>query len=259
MGHNHIDPLPRSKQWTEVVRLVSAGAEAPQVATATLEAAGNALLPVAGDAAVVEAVWVLARLPMAAQEDDFAAALRRVGLDVSDSPGLTELAAAAAERVDIAGTARPSDLGEMAQAALFETLYTQVGGRIENLFGTDPADVRRAFAETATVKQFGHLAVDFFARLTGKCLGFFVSRFLANEVGDGKRFQTLDQQAAFADALSAHARLVAGGVETFAGKWFSKQNWETDGSVSRDQAGGFLAHAAEKLVAGLGLGEPVRA
>ena len=75
-----------------------------------------------------------------------------------------------------------------------ETMVKIIGTQTQSLFGTTPEDVKNAFSKIATNKQFGLLARDFFARLTNKCLNYFVSRAVHHHVGEGRRFRTLAQQ-----------------------------------------------------------------
>ncbi|CEF48208.1 unnamed protein product [uncultured bacterium] len=249
MGHVRTGPLPRTRKWVRVVGLVTGGAGAPQVATATLNAADQAFARAANDVGVVEAVWLLMQLPLAARSDDFAAALHGCGLDVSDSPGLLEVVGATADAIDarMPNCKGRTDLGEMAQTAATETLTRVVGGRLNGLFGTGPQEVRAEFARLATPKQFGILARDFFAGFVNKCLGYHLSKALPEQVGEGKRFRTLAQHAEFTRALDQHCREAAVRVEEYAGDWFSKHNWQTGGQISRADVAAFTAYAMTKL------------
>lgn len=102
-----------------MVEFIAGGAGASQLATATINAVERGLRAAADDAGVLESLWLLVRIPLAARAPDFAAALRGCGLAVADSPGLTDIAVALSAAVDAAlpnGRGR-TDLGEMAQAA----------------------------------------------------------------------------------------------------------------------------------------------
>jgi hypothetical protein len=252
VGHVHIENLPRTKSWRAVVKGIRDGDDAPTVAAAVVKAARGVLLPFATDPGVVEATWHLIRLPLAAQDDDFPDALRRLGLDVRGPATLMGVLAAVSDALDRATRpAARTDLGEMAQTALVETLADRFGVRSAGLFDPAPGDLHAALAATATAKQFGLLAAAFFARLVRKALDFFLSRVLVNQVGAARRFRTLAAQAAFADALRVYAGEVAAGVAEFAGGWFKKWDHATGGRIAHDEAGAFLAHAAHKLTWGL--------
>jgi hypothetical protein len=253
MGHVLMGPLPRTKKWIRVVELIHAGAGAAEVATATTAAAERWFEKAANDPGVVESVWLLMRLPLAARTDDFAEALLACGVRVSGEPGLVEIVGAATTAIDAAmpGNRGRTDLGEMAQMAAAETLTAVVGGRLAGLFGAAPEDVQREFARLGTAKQFGVFARDFFARFTGRVLGFFLSKTLPDQVGDGKRFRTLAHQAAFTRALETHCREAAGILEAYAGDWLMKNNFEAEGQITRGMAAAFTGYAMTKMTAEL--------
>jgi hypothetical protein len=253
MGHIRLGELPRKRKWVQVVELIAGGASAAQIANATINAAEKGLGLAAQDSGVVETIWLLSQLPLAARSENFPASLRDCGLSVSDAPGLMEIVAAVTDAVDakMPNCKGRTDLGEMAQMAAAETLTEVIGVRTKGLFGTTPDDVRQAFSKLATVKQFGVFAKDFFARFTNKCVSYFLSRALSNQVGEGRRFTTLAEQAQFAKAMDTHCREASRIVEGFSGGWFSKKNWETGGDVSRQDIAAFTGYAMTKLVAEL--------
>jgi hypothetical protein len=249
MGHIRLGALPRTRKWGQVVGLIEGGAGTAQVANATIIAAENALAFAAKDHGVVETVWLLTQLPLAARSDDFVQGLRDRGLAVSDSPGLMEIVGAVTETIDarMPNCKGRTDLGEMAQMAAVETLTEVIGQRTKSFFGTTTDDVRDAFSKLATNKQFSSFAKDFFARFTNKCMSYFLSRALAHHVGEGQRFTTLAQQADFTRALETHCKEAAQIVEEYSGGWFSKKNWETGGKISRQDIAGFTSYAMTKL------------
>jgi hypothetical protein len=204
----------------------------------------------AKDDGVVETIWLLTKLPLAARSEDFAQALRDCGLSVSDAPGLMEIVGAVADAIDarMPNCKGRTDLGEMAQMAAAETLTEVIGQRTKSLFGTTPDDVQQAFSKLATNKQFSIFAKDFFARFTDKCMNYFLSRALSHHVGEGQRFTTLSQQAEFTKALESHCREAARIVEEYSGGWVSKKNWETGGAITREDIAAFTGYAMKKLV-----------
>lgn len=249
MGHIRIGPLPTTRKWNKIVGMIADGAGAAQLATATVNAAASGLKAAVNDGSVVEAVWLLVRIPLAARSPDFASTLRTCGVDVSDDPGLIDVAVGYSMAVDARlpnGSGR-TDLGEMAQTAGVETINGAVGPRAQSLWGSGPDDVRRAFAALATAKQFGLFARQFFARFVFKCLNYFLSKALPNHIGEGKRFRTVAEQGRFTDALRTHCQEAAVRVEEFAGDWFSLHRFQTAGDITREETQGFLGHAMEKL------------
>jgi hypothetical protein len=253
MGHIRLGDLPRTRKWSQVVGLIEGGAGTAQIATATINAAEKAFGIAAKDKGVVETIWLLTKLPRAARSEDFAQALRDCGLSVNDSPDLMGIVGAVADAIDarMPNCKGRSDIGEMAQMAAAETLTEVIGARTKSLFGITPDDVRQAFSQLATNKQFSIFAKDFFARFTHKCMNSFLSRALSHHVGEGQRFTTLSQQGEFTKALETHCREAARIVEEFSGGWFSKKNWETGGAISREDIAAFTGYAMAKLVSEL--------
>lgn len=252
MGHTKLGPLPRTRKWRQVVAFIEGGAGTSQIANATIAAAEQGLAFASNDKGLVEAIWLLTQLPLAAQKENFAGALREVGLDVSDSPGLMGIVGAISDAIDtrLANNGGRTDLGEMAQMAAAETITQVIGSRTQNIFGTTPEDIQSAFSELATNKQFSIFSKEFFSRLTNKYIGYFLSRELSDHVGEGKRFATLAQQSEFTKALDTHCREAAKIVENFSGGWFSKTNWK-EGGISRKKAAGFAHVAMKKLISEL--------
>lgn len=252
MGHVRLGKLPRTRKWQQVVALIEGGAGAAQLANATITAAEKDLNLAAEDKGLVETVWLLTQIPLAARHQDFSAALRDAGLNVSDSPGLMEIVGAISEAIDkrLFNNGGRTDLGEMAQMAASETISGVIGGRLPGLFAPTADDVRRQFASLATNKQFSFFAKEFFARLTNKCLNHYLSRAVSHHVGEGRRFATLAQQSEFTKALGTHCREAARIVEEFSGGWFSKTNWEQKG-IPRESAAGFAHVAMKKIVSEL--------
>src|SRR5262245_28699713 len=117
MGHIQLGALPRTRKWEQVVGLIRGGAGTAQVANATITAAEQGLARAAQDRGVVETVWLLTHLPLAARSGDFATALRECGLAVSAAPGLMEITAAVTQTIDakMPNCKGRTDLGEMAQ------------------------------------------------------------------------------------------------------------------------------------------------
>jgi hypothetical protein len=242
-------PLPRTKKWVRVVSLISGGAGAGQVAIATMDAAEKSLRSAADDFGLIESLFLLMQLPMAARSDDFAGSLRAYGIEVSDDPGLLEIVGAVSDAIDgkMPNCRGRTDLGEMAQSVTAESLTRVLGERLAGLFGRGADEVRAEFARLATPKQFGTLARDFFTGFINKTLGYYLCKALPTQVGERCRFHTLARQGEFTAALVTHCREAAAIVETYAGDWFSKHNFESDGRISRDDVAGFTGHAMTKL------------
>jgi len=256
MGHIRLGTLPRTRQWIEVLDLIGGGAGTPDVAAATMEASQRGLLSAAKDPGLIYTVWLLTQVPLAARSTDFAARLRKLGLDVPDSPGLLEVVGAFTGAVDghLRRTGGRTDLGEMAQMAASEALAALGTPANASLFATTAPDTQEAIKGLSTTKQFSTLAREFFTRLSRKYLTYFLSRELSNYVGGDGRFLNIDSHAEFNKGLDLHCRQASRIIEEFSGGWFSKTHFE--GGITRAKAAGFVHIALKKLRAELAKGEP---
>jgi hypothetical protein len=248
VGHVRLGVLPTSLKWRQVVEQLRLGADVADVAASAADAAEKHLASASRDRAFLHAFWLLTQIPLAARGPAFVQDLRRLGLEVPDQPGLMDVAAAFSEAVD--GYTRQlggrTDLGEMAQMAAVEGLTAVVGPLLPSLFGPTPQEVQRAFGRFSGGDRFSALAREFFARLTQRCLNYYLSRELANHIGLGARFSDDRARSQFDDALDQHCREASRIVEAFAGGWYGKNVYQRDG-LTPDSIRKFAPVAFKKI------------
>jgi hypothetical protein len=206
MGHQRLGTLPRSKHWNQVIELITGGNSISEVAAAASTAAEQSMIEASRDAAVRYSLWLLAKIPLAAREDDFCSALRELRLEVPKEPLLVDIVCGFIHAVDdhVASGGTRTDYGEIAELSAAEALYVVGGREVHELFGTSPESTKKALAGFATVKQFAVLSRDFFARLTQRHLNYYLSRVLSQHVGPKRRFPSLREHRAFEQALDLH-------------------------------------------------------
>jgi hypothetical protein len=248
MGHQRLGTLPRSKHWNQVIELITGNADLPAIAAAASLAAEKSMIDASTDGAVRYSFWLLAKIPLAAREDNFALALRKLGLDVPENPVITDIACGLMQAVDqhVAKRSLRSDYGEIAQQSSAEALYAVGSQQANELFGVTAESTKAALSGFATVKQFAVLARDFFARLTRRHLDYYLSRVLSNHVGPSRRFPSLREHRAFEQALELHCREATRIIQEYSGEWLSKHNFE--GGIDLRKAGGFVKYASEKIM-----------
>ncbi len=247
MGHVRLGTLPDTRPWNRVVRLIADGASAAAVAGATSSAAVNGLERGKSDQGLAHVIYLLAQTVLAARDPDFVSRLARLGISVSEEPGLFDLTAGFAAAVrswHYEGRIRQSDLGEMAELAAVETLTRCIGEHSTALFSTE-AGVQDATREFSTRKGFSILAHEFFSRFTQRFLLYHLGRELPLHVGGNGRFADPSAQTTFTDDLEVHSREAAVIVKAFAGDWYSKAKFEA--GITKRQAQGFTAHCLTKL------------
>jgi hypothetical protein len=209
MGHQRLGVLPRSQSWQQVIATITNGADVAAVAAATSRSAEMSMVDASADPAVRHAVWLLIQIPLAAREDDFAAALRRLGLRrVTAWPSLAEVTSVMMDAIDASVDKERgrTDFGELAQLCAAESLNAVAGSELHDLLGANPERVKSALAGLATPKQFTVLVRDYVARLARRHFSYFLSRALSCHVGPGRRFSSVREHRAFEDSLDLHCR-----------------------------------------------------
>jgi len=246
MGHQHLLSLPRTREWQEVLGLLTGGGDLASIAAATSRAAQLSMIDASDDEVVRHSFYLLTQVPLAARSADFVHALRRTGLDVGTNPDLIEIGTAMMGTIDrfILSRGVRTDYGEIAQLAAVESLQAVVGRELDDLLGADQR-LRTTLAGFAEPRQFAVMARDFFARLTRRHLNFYLSRELLAHVGAGQRFPSLMEHEAFESALDLHCREASRIIKEFSAGWFYKHTAE--GGIDRELAGRFVHVAAGKV------------
>ncbi|MEQ9692626.1 hypothetical protein WNE31_00365 [Shimia sp. SDUM112013] len=253
MGHIRLGTLPQSKKWRDVVGLIDSDASVDVIAEAVAKASERDLSNASKDPRFQFVASLLVRLPLLARAPGFEDTL--VGFGCGDNPlaSVTSLLAgldAAIDRQSF-GTGHSSDAGLLAKSALLESFSLHLRDRLPTLFEPTSQEVRIALGEFASGDQFAHLARDFFARLTYRSLDYYLSRELANHIGQDRRFATDAQRVAFQHALAQHTFEASRIVQEFAGGWFGKTVWQRQ-SLDQDAINRFTDYAFKKMRSELG-------
>jgi hypothetical protein len=253
MGHVRLGTLPTTRKWRSVVDLIAGGGSVEEIARASAVAAESDLKRAKSDPVFLYVARLLVELPLAARGPEFAEALVRLGLQGDAPTSLADLAAAVSDAVDRHGHAvgRHSDLGEMAQMALVESLTSAIAPQLPGLLAPERDEVRRALGRLSSGDRFAAFARSFFARLTERTLDYYLSRELANHIGPDKRFANSAERSLFDRALATHAFEASRIVEDFAGGWYGKTIWQRQG-LTPDGIERFVRFAFQKITNELG-------
>lgn len=249
MGHNAYGFLPGTVRWQRVAGLLNASApDAPSVAGACLLASERRLRELKRDPSLSYCFWLLSRLASAARGPDFAADAAQLGISIQPGDSTLSLIARVTDRarVELGGYPESGPFGELASLALRRALTDTIGTQQTSLFTSSVDDLASAFRQHTTDVQFGRLAHRFFGDFYARTLRYYVDRELPNAVG-GPALPTLMDATAFSTSLDRHARETARIMEGFGADWFSKHHWQSEGTISREEAQGFVAHALTKL------------
>ena len=248
MGHSLLGTLPRTKEWNDVVRLVSEGADVAQVAGKTLVAAQKALGTTKADPGFAEAVYLMAQIALAGKMRDAAAYLETLGVDIHKDYSTADLSTALSAAVNrrMEGRGLRTDWGEMARGALVSAITSELTANGERLFQGSRQELTAELGPLHKEKNFGRLGRAFFTKMTHRFLNYFLTKTLGTQIGVERAFTTRREYREFRAAMRTHCAEAAGIVEKFSGQWLTKQLRET-GSVSREAAERYGAYAIRKM------------
>jgi hypothetical protein len=250
MGHVRLGRLPKTHRWQQVLDLLVADpGDIGGVANATMRAAEKRLRELARDPSLAYCFWLVARVCWASRGTDFDNGLAELGIRLGEADSALGFIARVSghARAELDKHPDSGPFSELASLAMRRALSETVGQEGRSLFGTSLEDLQTAFRRQSSPVRFGVLARSFFGDFLARTLRYFVDKELANSVGVGKQLHSLESSRDFSAALDVYARQSARIMEDFAGEWYSKHNWESQGQISRDEADRFTAHALRKL------------
>src|SRR5688500_14341045 len=190
MGHQRLGSPPASKNLPEIINLLLAGdASNAELVDAVAKASDVSLARALKDPAFVEALWLFVRIPQAATTDNFAEALRTIGLSVPDRPSVTDVIIgfdAAIDAVQRKETAGITDLSEMATLAGISALNSLAQERLPTLWDPSLEDMRTTIATFTGPEKFGELSQRFFTNFTEHTIHYFLDRELPRHIGPDK-------------------------------------------------------------------------
>ena len=257
MGHTRLGRLPKTLSWTDVVGLLDASPEdTPNIASSVVAAAENRLRQLASDPSLSYCLWLLTRIAWASRGDNFRSDLAELGLSVTEDAHTLTFIAQVTERVrkELSDETSSGHFTELASLALRRALTETAGEQGPSLFGNSLEDLQLAFRAHSTRHQFGALSRRFFGDFLSRLLRSTIERELSHHVTLGSPLASVGDSLKFTQALDIYARQSARIVEDFAAGWYSKQNWESKGEVTREDAQKFTAVALRKLRMELKLG-----
>ena len=253
MGHIRLGTLPQSKKWREVVELLDTNVPLEEVAEASARASELDMKRASNDPAFQFVAGLMVELPLMARSPGFDGSLEKMGLSPDALMSVSTLLSGVSEAIDrnTFELGQSSDLGELAQSALIESLSTKLRGELPTLFNPQPHEIRHALGQFAGGQRFAELARDFFARLTYKSLDYYLSRELANHTGADARFVSDADRVSFEKALFQHTFETSRIVEEFAGGWYGKTVWKEQ-NLTPESINRFTQFAFKKMRAELG-------
>ena len=177
------------------------------IANATAKAAENSLASAASDPALRHAFWLLTQLPLAARSTDFAERLVELEIDAGTAPSASVACGRISSDRSMRAFGMPRSRPISARwrnspprrllPQFWPLICRGCSGRPARTFATRSVSWQRRIASRSSL-------ANFFARLANRNLEYFISRAIADHIGPGRGFRSLDDQAVFRQALAQH-------------------------------------------------------
>jgi hypothetical protein len=249
MGHIDIRFLPKTFPWRRVHGEFATGTPSPRaVGTATCIAAHERLTVLRGDPGLTYCVWLLMRLASASRRPDFDVAVRQLGLNPG-AASVLEFVAEVDERArhEVARLKLSGPFGDLALAALTSTLAETLGVYTVSFIGTPLGEIQLHFKQYGTPRQLARIVSRFFGAFLSRVLRFYLDKELPLQAGAERVFLSIYQGEVFLDDVDRYARRLAELTAEFSEDSYHLHDWLSDGQISRDEVGAYLAHLLDKL------------
>ena len=251
MGHVRLGQPPASKKWGEIVGyLAEADVSVAELADAVAGASEKSLARATKDPALIEALWLLLKVPQAAKAERFAEALRELGVSVPNDPSVTEVVVgmdAAIEAAQRRHAPDVTDLSEVAKHAAVAALHGVIHERLPALWAPNREDERTTLATLAAPERFGELCQRFFTNLVEHNLQYFLDRETPKHIGPGRMAQSVGDVALLDRDIRRHCEETTIIMRAFAKDWLGHNAYHLGRDISRQDAAGFAHVALQKI------------
>ena len=229
MGQSRYERLPKTQNWQNVVALLAmSGTSVPQLASASVKACKGALRRHSDDPILVSALYLLARLPLAARRGEGTEFLQDTGIDpkaLASPASLLEETTSFLHRQNFHNL-EPSFVSDISLNAFQETLAKILAESNLDLFADVSTQLEPALANYGTPRGFATAARFFFTSFMNRALAYFLSKETVNVLGQNERFDSLDSLQHFMGDLRRYCWESSQIIDSFAEEWHSKYKWQ---------------------------------
>ncbi|MEW6584951.1 MAG: hypothetical protein AB1442_04990 [Nitrospirota bacterium] len=246
MGHLFLRNLPRTRKWKQVIELLEANGEVPEIARASLEAIQYGLKKVPDDPGFCQTLTAVFDFTNSLQSPDPAGSLWEKGFDLPANPLVLDYVAAFKRKVDkeLSAHKTRSDLSEMAQNAFTDTLVKSATTS-ESLFRITHKEAQTILKRQFAGQNFKSIMHEFFTGFTSRYLQSYLTRALPGYVGPNRQFGSMDSYKSFNDAFDLHIRQTVRITDDFVPGWYGKARFE--GRLTPDSVTQFAYVAFKKI------------
>jgi hypothetical protein len=265
MGHTRLGLIPKSNKWEVVVSHfvkpddnqlhISDQSEISRIAGLTIDAAQGGIQKAIRDDQLTDIFFLLTKVVLASKTNEWDIALKDVGINLPENATIFDLVGEMQFLLDerFHMTGQTSDLSEIGQKALGETLFTLISGETFDLFDDDKGNLQGVLKGYCTKNGFGTITQTFFGKFLTRYLNFYLSRLTAKASGSRFVSDTTDISE-FNALLAQHCFQSSRIVNEFGGTWVMKNAFKED--LTPEKVKGFIAVALKKLSSELQLQVP---
>jgi hypothetical protein len=253
MGHTRLGRIPKTRKWADVVQELTSSFESTGTASSlsteqvaniagkALRACERGLNQAMSDDGLVYSFYLLTQLALTGRKDDWQSHLATLGIHLSETDTLFDLTSQLHSSVDyyLQNRRGRSDVGEICQRALGESVSSSLSDQVVSLFGEGKGETVEAVRQLGTKKKFADLGQKFFGAFMMRYLNFYLSRVTAQQPNG------IASQSSFGQTLRVHCMQSARIVHDFCGEWFSKTEFEQ--GINLENSARFVAVAMKKL------------
>jgi hypothetical protein len=190
MGHTRLGKIPTTRKWREVVGVFAAAKnptglssqsnEIAHLATSTIRASSEALRAGIKDGGLAFVFYFLTQLALSTRRRRAQEALTSLGLRLPDNPTHLDLTVEIHRLIDehFKEIGRKSDVAELAQLAVGETLANYLRNRPRDLFASSQDQLFDDLRQLGSQRTFGEISRVFFSNFMSRMLGFYLSKFV---------------------------------------------------------------------------------
>lgn len=221
MGHIRLGELPRTGYWRDVINTLDLTNDPATIASKTLKAAHKGIDFAKHDIGVANVIYLFMKTVWASKAKYFDKALQAIGIHVSQQAGLVDIVGEFDRTTDkiLRRSPHRSDLAEMARYSAVDTLNEICLQQTADLFGADIINTQQSLKPYTQAKKFGQIGKRFFGKFLYRFLDYHLSRELADHIGAGKQYRTLQDCGKFKAAMEKHCNEIALIIRDFSGGW----------------------------------------
>ncbi|MEE9443727.1 MAG: hypothetical protein V3V99_13770 [candidate division Zixibacteria bacterium] len=247
MGHLRLGDIYKTRRWKKVIELLKAGGDISTIAEASMLAAQSGLGRIPNDAGFTHTLTTIFKFLESAGSKDFISNLNGQGYSLSNDASLFDIVSALKSRIDydLNSLHIKSDASEIAQNAFTEALIKNVSTETGSLFETTSESMQKSISKYATGKRLAELMHNFLSSFTSRYLSYHLDRELPSHIGQGLRFQDINDHDKFNEAFNTYIRETVRISKEFTPGWFGKAKFNQD--LSSESVAKF-AHVAFKKI-----------